>query len=129
MRERVAIVGTGVAGLGCAWQLRDGDLSQTRWEDRTAELDTGILWLNDLARRPAFVNPGSVGFAHDVACRAAYMLVDWDDNRVGLTLRRIPYAVDAVLQEMRDVGIPKAIRDKLCRQPAHTNGVATPPMW
>jgi predicted phosphodiesterase len=47
------------------------------------------------------INPGSVGQPRDGDPRSAYAVID----RGHVELRRVPYDIDATLQQMRDVGV------------------------
>lgn len=94
----------------CAWQPRNGDQDGSRWIDFTAKLAEGPLWLDSLGYRPVFANPGSVGFPRDGRANlATYMLVDWEEHRVGLWLRRLPYNPSVTVKAMQSLGTSAVI--------------------
>ncbi len=64
-----------------------------------------------LADRRLILNPGSVGQPRDGDPRASYALYDPDDGHV--TLHRTPYDIDAVQTQMRDLGLPTLLADRL----------------
>ncbi len=94
----------------CVWQPRNGDHDGSRWADFTAEIAGGTKWFDDLERRPVFANPGSVGFPRDgQANLATYLLVDWEEQRVGLRLRRVPYDPTDTVKAMKAAGTNEVI--------------------
>jgi hypothetical protein len=98
----------------CAWQPRDNRRDGARWLDRTAEINAGPVWFEDLQDRPVFANPGSVGFPRDCTPGfATYMLVDWQETAVGLWLRRVQYDPTETIQTMRNVGTPELVIQQL----------------
>ncbi|HZC35456.1 MAG TPA: metallophosphoesterase family protein [Chthoniobacterales bacterium] len=46
-------------------------------------------------------NVGSVGFPFDGDVRAAYGILDWKEGEWSTELRRVPYAVEAVVEDLR----------------------------
>lgn len=63
MKERVAIVGTGVAGLGCAWQLRDiADITLIEREPRAGGHSNTVEVDED--GKPVRVDTGFIVFNH-----------------------------------------------------------------
>lgn len=103
----------------CAWQPRNGERDGSRWADFTAEIAEDTKWFTDLEHRPVFANPGSVGFPRDgQADLATYLLVDWEDQRVGLQLRRVPYDSTETVEAMKAAGTSEVIyrRLKACIQ-------------
>jgi hypothetical protein len=101
--------------VACAWQRRAAP-SQRAWEDKTAALhatalvEDTVLWLEALDQQPVFANPGSVGFPRDVRPgHACYLLLEWQEQRIGLTLRRVPYDPTETIRLMQRVGTPAAI--------------------
>lgn len=68
----------------------------------TAQRANEYLWFEDLATQPVWANPGSIGFARDTRIsQASYLLMEWQGDRVGLQLRRIPYDVGGVIERIR----------------------------
>jgi predicted phosphodiesterase len=61
--------------------------------------------------RRAFLNPGSVGQPRDGDPRASYLVLDPETGSA--TWHRVPYAIDAVAAEMRSVGLPSRLADRL----------------
>ena len=57
------------------------------------------------------VNPGSVGQPRDGDPRAAFAV--YDDEARTLTLRRIPYAVDAAQRRILVAGLPASLANRL----------------
>jgi len=57
------------------------------------------------------VNPGSVGQPRDGDSRAAWGILD--TARCTFEVRRVPYDVDAVAKEIRRVGLPTELGDRL----------------
>jgi diadenosine tetraphosphatase ApaH/serine/threonine PP2A family protein phosphatase len=66
------------------------------------ELEDGVRYV---------VNPGSVGQPRDGDPRAAFAIYD-SDQRV-LTLRRVPYAVDAAQRRILGAGLPASLANRL----------------
>ena len=71
----------------------------------------------ELGSNRVIVNPGSVGQPRDGNPDAAYMLFESSSSKTGspptLTLCRVPYAVAAVQQKMRDAGLPPRLITRL----------------
>lgn len=57
------------------------------------------------------VNPGSVGQPRDGDPRAAFML--WEPERQCITFRRVAYNIPAVQEEMRALGLPELLIERL----------------
>ena len=57
------------------------------------------------------VNPGSVGQPRDGDPRAAFAI--YDSERSTLTLRRVPYAVDAAQRRIMSAGLPASLANRL----------------
>jgi len=57
------------------------------------------------------INPGSVGQPRDGDPRAAYAIYDTDGPT--LTLRRVPYAVDAAQRRILGAGLPASLANRL----------------
>jgi predicted phosphodiesterase len=107
-KPRLMLVGH--THVACAWQPKDDERNGARWTDHTPRLANETIWFQDLEQRPVFANPGSVGFPRDgKPGQATYMLVDWEDKRVGLTLRRVPYDVDDTIEQMKRMGISSQV--------------------
>jgi predicted phosphodiesterase len=64
-----------------------------------------------LANRRLLINPGSVGQPRDGDPRAAYVVYDIEAENV--TLHRTPYDVEAVQADMRRIGLPPQLADRL----------------
>ena len=64
----------------------------------------------DLGGR-ALLNPGSVGQPRDGIPDAAYMVIDSDADRV--SWHRVPYDIEAVQAQMRKVGLPSRLVERL----------------
>lgn len=102
--------------VACAWQRRAGANRYRAWVDKTMALhatalvDDEVLWLEAIDQQPVFANPGSVGFSRDAPPgHACYLLVEWQAQRVGLTLRRVPYDPTETIRLMKRSGTPEAI--------------------
>ncbi len=65
----------------------------------------------DLAAGRWLLNPGSVGQPRDGDPRAAYLVLDLDKGRADF--RRVPYPVEETQVEIRDLGLPEALADRL----------------
>lgn len=52
------------------------------------------------------INPGSVGLSVKNAGFAEYAILTFTDDTLQVDLRQVPYSVDAVLQDMDEVGYP-----------------------
>jgi diadenosine tetraphosphatase ApaH/serine/threonine PP2A family protein phosphatase len=76
--------------------LPDGDT------DTTIQLEEGVRYV---------VNPGSVGQPRDGDPRAAFAIYDTDGPT--LTLRRVPYAVDAAQRRILGAGLPASLANRL----------------
>jgi diadenosine tetraphosphatase ApaH/serine/threonine PP2A family protein phosphatase len=60
-----------------------------------------------------FVNCGSVGKPKDGDPRASFAALEPVSGDVRVTIERVPYDADAVAAEMRQVGLPDELADKL----------------
>src|SRR5215472_11903666 len=59
----------------------------------------------------ALLNPGSVGQPRDGDPRAAYLVLDLDEQRA--SFRRVEYDIEGTQNEMREAGLPKLLADRL----------------
>ena len=59
----------------------------------------------------ALLNPGSVGQPRDGDPRAAYLVLDLDEQRA--SFRRVEYDIEGTQNEMREAGLPKLLTDRL----------------
>ena len=64
-----------------------------------------------MAGRRWLFNPGSVGQPRDGDPRAAWLLVDFSDNRA--TFRRVAYDVESTQAEIRAAGLPDGLAGRL----------------
>ncbi|MBC6955398.1 MAG: metallophosphoesterase family protein [Anaerolineae bacterium] len=62
--------------------------------------------LNRLAGGWHIVNPGAVGLSFDRPGFAQYTILSFEDGEVSIDLRNLPYDIDAVVEDARDVGHP-----------------------
>jgi putative phosphoesterase len=60
-----------------------------------------------------FVNCGSVGKPKDDDPRASFVLLSVEDGELGVTIERVEYDALAVARQMRAVGLPDELADKL----------------
>jgi putative phosphoesterase len=60
-----------------------------------------------------FVNCGSVGKPKDGDPRASYVVLAATDTGIAVSIERVPYDALAVAREMRKVGLPDELADKL----------------
>ena len=60
-----------------------------------------------------FVNCGSVGKPKDGDARAAFAVLETNDDEVVASIHRVPYAAVTVAREMRSVGLPEELAHKL----------------
>lgn len=94
-------------------QAKKREVNHGVWRDWTASLSQdpdAPIWFEHLADAPLFVNPGSVGFPRDAKSgHASYMLIDWEQDRVGITLRRVPYNVEKMIKRMEGMGVPEKV--------------------
>jgi diadenosine tetraphosphatase ApaH/serine/threonine PP2A family protein phosphatase len=69
----------------------------------------------DLGGVRSLVNPGSVGQPRDADPRAAYALLDVRDDGSAerVAFHRVPYDVDRTQREIREVGLPEHLADRL----------------
>lgn len=65
----------------------------------------------ELAGVRALLNPGSVGQPRDGDPRAAFLLLDLDEQRA--SFRRVAYDVERTQREMRDAGLPEMLAGRL----------------
>ncbi|HEY3106402.1 MAG TPA: metallophosphoesterase family protein [Gaiellaceae bacterium] len=65
----------------------------------------------DLAEGRWILNPGSVGQPRDGDPRAAYLILDLDGWRA--EYRRVDYPVELTQEEIRDLGLPEALAERL----------------
>lgn len=63
--------------------------------------------LNRVVGHWRIINPGSVGMSFDQPGFAQYAILTFDDGDLVVDLRSLPYDVDAVVQDAREVGHPK----------------------
>ncbi|HEU5477604.1 MAG TPA: metallophosphoesterase family protein [Gaiellaceae bacterium] len=78
------------------------------------ELDGGVAAADtelELADVRALLNPGSVGQPRDGDPRAAYLLLDLDEQRA--SFRRVEYDVALTQREMREAGLPEMLAARL----------------
>ena len=59
----------------------------------------------------ALLNPGSVGQPRDGIPDASYMVIDSDADLV--SWHRVPYDIEAVQAQMREVGLPSRLVERL----------------
>jgi diadenosine tetraphosphatase ApaH/serine/threonine PP2A family protein phosphatase len=59
----------------------------------------------------ALLNPGSVGQPRDGDPRAAYLLLDLDEQRA--TFRRVEYDIERTQREIREAGLPELLAGRL----------------
>jgi len=59
----------------------------------------------------ALLNPGSVGQPRDGDPRAAYLVLDLDEQRA--SFRRVEYDIERTQNEMREAGLPRLLTDRL----------------
>lgn len=111
--QRPLLMLVGHTHRACAWQAPEEGHDGSRWSDRTPDLREGPVWF-ELVERPVFANPGSVGFPRDCdPTYATYMLIDWQETRVGLWLRRVKYNVAQTIAAMRAIGIAEKVISQL----------------
>jgi len=60
-----------------------------------------------------FVNCGSVGKPKDGDPRGSFALLETVDSHVRVSIERVSYDAEAVSREMRAVGLPEELADKL----------------
>jgi diadenosine tetraphosphatase ApaH/serine/threonine PP2A family protein phosphatase len=65
----------------------------------------------DLSQGRWLLNPGAVGQPRDGDPRAAYLLVDFEAQSAHF--RRVPYDVEATQAELRELGLPEALAERL----------------
>ena len=65
----------------------------------------------DLSEGRWLLNPGSVGQPRDHDPRAAYLVLDFDEQRA--FYRRVPYAVERTQEEIRERGLPDTLAGRL----------------
>lgn len=70
--------------------------------DTTLKLEEGVRYV---------INPGSVGQPRDGDPRAAFAI--YDSEGPTLTLRRVPYAVDAAQRRILGAGLPASLANRL----------------
>lgn len=80
----------------------DIPVSDMQVSDMPVSMGAGIAYL---------VNPGSVGQPRDGDPRAAFAIYDSEDST--LTLRRVPYAVDAAQRRIMSAGLPASLANRL----------------
>jgi putative phosphoesterase len=69
-------------------------------------------WVHDYGG-VRFVNCGAVGKPKDHDARAAFALLDGHEDGVSASIRRVSYDAHAVAREMRAVGLPDELAEKL----------------
>ena len=65
----------------------------------------------DLADERWLLNPGSVGQPRDGDPRAAYVVLDFDNDRA--RFHRVPYPVERTQEEILDAGLPETLAGRL----------------
>jgi diadenosine tetraphosphatase ApaH/serine/threonine PP2A family protein phosphatase len=106
-RANLAVLGTSIGlhghtHLPMAWADRDG---------RIDAIAPGPGSSFRLDRRPALLNPGSVGQPRDGDPTASWLEIDTDAGLA--TWRRISYDIEAVRTAMLDAGLPRQLADRL----------------
>lgn len=101
--------------IACAWQYPGLNHKDPIWEDWSSRLQYQTLHFNNLKDKPVFANPGSVGFSRDYPGMATYIILDWEEDFIDLTLRRIPYNFEIPLAMLEDIGAPELVKDQLRR--------------
>jgi len=112
---KLMLVGhTHIAGM---WQYPGLQPGSSDWIDLTQQVQEQTEWFTfaDLERDPVFANPGSVGFARDYPGMACYLLLDWEEDRLGLTQRRVSYDFEKTLSLLEAIGAPELVLDQLRR--------------
>jgi putative phosphoesterase len=74
--------------------------------------DTHKPWIHEYGG-VLFVNCGSVGKPKDGDARAAFAVLEQDDDAVSASIHRVAYDTLAVAREMRVAGLPHELADKL----------------
>ena len=85
---------------------------QVSLDDRS--LDGGLAGngtVLDLTTRKWLLNPGSVGQPRDGDPRAAYLVLDLEQQRAAF--HRVDYDIEATQAEIRDAGLPDQLADRL----------------
>jgi diadenosine tetraphosphatase ApaH/serine/threonine PP2A family protein phosphatase len=85
-------------------------LSTSSGSDIAGGLAPGGTEVETAGRRWLF-NPGSVGQPRDGDPHAAWLLVDFGDNRAAF--RRVPYDIEATQAEIRAAGLPDGLAGRL----------------
>lgn len=67
----------------------------------------------EMAEQRCLANPGSVGQPRDRDPRAAYLVLELNGAGPILEWRRVAYDIPAIQEEMRRVGLPKFLIDRL----------------
>jgi diadenosine tetraphosphatase ApaH/serine/threonine PP2A family protein phosphatase len=65
----------------------------------------------DVGGKRALLNPGSVGQPRDGDPRAAYLLLDLDEQRA--SFHRVDYDIERTQREIRDAGLPEILAARL----------------
>jgi predicted phosphodiesterase len=80
-------------------------------DGRTAVFEARDGDVLDLSAGRMIVNPGGVGQPRDGDSRAAYGILDSDEQR--FTFYRVEYPIDVTQQKMRDAGLPEPLAARL----------------
>jgi len=97
VRERVAIVGTGVAGLGCAWQLRDvADVTLIEKEARPGGHSNTVIVDEDGS--PVAIDTGFIVFNHETYPNLVQLFkelgVEIKPSEMSFSVRHIPMGIE-----------------------------------
>jgi len=97
VRERVAIVGTGVAGLGCAWQLRDvADVTLIEKAARPGGHSNTVIVDEDGS--PVAIDTGFIVFNHETYPNLVQLFkelgVEIKPSEMSFSVRHIPMGIE-----------------------------------
>lgn len=97
MRERVAIVGTGAAGLGCAWQLRDvADVTLIEKDARPGGHSNTVIVDEDGS--PVAIDTGFIVFNHETYPNLVQLFkelgVEIKPSEMSFSVRHIPMGIE-----------------------------------
>lgn len=59
------------------------------------------------------LNPGSVGQPRDHDPRASYCIIEYEDEKIGIEIKRIDYDINKVSEKIRNAGLPEFLAERL----------------
>jgi putative phosphoesterase len=59
------------------------------------------------------LNPGSVGQPRDHDPRASYCIINYEDEKIGIEIKRVDYDIEKVSEKIKKAGLPEFLAERL----------------